>query len=188
MNTVIVTTLARPPPARLSTWSICENTCFTCASKLLAMSAPWLSRVAVWPATQTMRPPSVTTPGENARESWNGVFSMYSAAAAAKGRLSIAASRVFRSMVFSMESLLLQQSFEALVRVEPDGRHHGVQGAGSERIKERQGNRREIDHQRNVALEVAAQGLRQHRIAAVRAQQHPREDGVRHGGADQHYA
>src|SRR2546430_16984413 len=50
------------------------------------MSAPWLSRVAVWPATQTMRPPSVTTPGENARESWNGVFSMYSAAAAAKGK------------------------------------------------------------------------------------------------------
>src|SRR5258705_9023249 len=81
MNTVMLTTLARPPPARFSTVSICENTCFTCASKLLAMSLPSLSRVAVCPATQTILPPSVMTPGENARESWNGVFSMYSAAA-----------------------------------------------------------------------------------------------------------
>src|SRR5438105_7844538 len=188
MNTVMLTTLARLPPARFRIWSTCENTCFTCASKLLAMSAPWLSRVAVWPATQTMRPPSVTTPGENARDSWNGVFSMYSAAVAAKGGQRIAASRTFRSMVISMEGLLLQQSFEPAVRVEPDGRHHGVQSAGGQRRKERQGNRHEIDHQRNVALEVTAQGLRQQRIAAVRAQQHPREDGVRHGGADQHYA
>src|SRR5436309_2731296 len=31
--------------------------------------APRLSRVAVWPATQTILPPSVTTPGENARDS-----------------------------------------------------------------------------------------------------------------------
>src|SRR3982074_430157 len=85
MNTVIETTLARLPPARLSTASTCENTCFTCASKLLAMSAPALSGVAVCPATQTILPPSVTTPGEKARESWNGVFSMYSAAAAASG-------------------------------------------------------------------------------------------------------
>jgi len=69
MNTVMLTTLARLPPARLSTASICENTCFTCASKLFAMSAPALSRVAVWPATQTILPPSVTTPGENARDS-----------------------------------------------------------------------------------------------------------------------
>ena len=29
----------------------------------------WLSRVAVWPATQTILPPSLTTPGENARDS-----------------------------------------------------------------------------------------------------------------------
>jgi len=34
------------------------------------MSAPALSRVAVWPATQTILPPSVITPGEKARESW----------------------------------------------------------------------------------------------------------------------
>src|SRR5882672_10596208 len=81
MKTVMLTTLARLPPARLSTWSICENTCFACASKLLAMSLPSFSRVAVWPATQTILPPSVITPGENARDSWNGVFSMYSAAA-----------------------------------------------------------------------------------------------------------
>jgi len=35
-------------------WSICANTCFTCASKLLAMSRLSLSRVAVCPATQTI--------------------------------------------------------------------------------------------------------------------------------------
>src|SRR5712664_1524890 len=85
MNTVIVTTFARLPPARFMIWSICENTCFTCASKLFAMSPPWLSRVAVWPATHTVLPPSVITPGENARDSWNGVFSRYSAAVAATG-------------------------------------------------------------------------------------------------------
>src|SRR5215467_1128844 len=85
MNTVMLTTLARLPPARFSTWSICENTCFTCASKLLAMSLPSLSRVGVFPATQTILPPSVITPGENARDSWNGVFSMYSAARAEAG-------------------------------------------------------------------------------------------------------
>src|SRR5713101_2051009 len=85
MKTVTVTMLARLPPARFMIWSICENTCFTCASKLLAMSLPSLSRVAVCPATQTILPPSVMTPGENARESWNGVFSMYSAAVAATG-------------------------------------------------------------------------------------------------------
>src|SRR5438270_67226 len=51
--------LARLPPARFMIWSICENTCFTCASKLLAMSLPSLSRVAVCPATQTIFPPSV---------------------------------------------------------------------------------------------------------------------------------
>src|SRR5919108_376248 len=88
MNTVMATMLARLPPARFITWSICENTCFTCASKLLAMSAPALSRVAVWPATQTILPPSVTTPGEKARDSWNGVFSRYSAAPAASGSAS----------------------------------------------------------------------------------------------------
>src|SRR5438034_7502995 len=85
MNTVTCTILARLPPARFMIWSICENTCFTCASKLLAMSRPSLSRVAVWPASHTIFPPSVTTPGENARDSWNGVFSMYSAAVAAIG-------------------------------------------------------------------------------------------------------
>src|SRR5438477_1332217 len=94
MNTVIETTLARLPPARLSTASTCENTCFTCASKLLAMSAPALSRVAVCPATQTILPPSVITPGEKARDSWNGVFSMYSAAVAAMGNASSNASMV----------------------------------------------------------------------------------------------
>src|SRR6266571_668637 len=106
MKTVIVTMFARLPPARFMIWSICENTCFTCASKLLAMSLPSLSRVAVWPATQTILPPSVTTPGENARDNWNGVFSMYSAAVAAIGSEAIAASRIWgnvgmRSIAFS---------------------------------------------------------------------------------------
>src|SRR3954464_3723229 len=103
MNTVMETTLARLPPARLSTWSTCEKVCFTCASKLLAMSLPALSRVAVWPATQTVLPPSVITPGENARESWNGVFSMYSAAPAERGTTMAAASRSRRFMVFSVD-------------------------------------------------------------------------------------
>src|SRR5216683_6254551 len=98
MKTVICTTLARLPPARFRTWSICENTCFTCASKLLAMSLPSLSRVAVCPATQTILPPSVMTPGENARESWNGVLSMYSAAVAAIGGETAAASASLVSM------------------------------------------------------------------------------------------
>src|SRR5438132_4958731 len=96
MKTVMLTMLARLPPARFITWSTWENTCFTWASKLLAMSLPALSRVAVWPATQTILPPSVTTPGEKARESWNGVFSRYSAAPAAMGTANrVAASRFF---------------------------------------------------------------------------------------------
>jgi hypothetical protein len=103
MNTVIWTTFARLPPARFSTWSICENTCLTWASKLLAMSLPSLSRVAVWPATQTILPPSVITPGENARESWNGVFSMYSAAHAAIGDRRAASRSCLRMfIVFSL--------------------------------------------------------------------------------------
>src|SRR6266513_5669777 len=61
------------------------------------MSRPSLSRVAVCPATQTIFPPSVMTPGENARDSWNGVFSMYSAAVAAVGS-EIAASQSIESM------------------------------------------------------------------------------------------
>src|SRR5271166_2787706 len=46
------------------------------------MSLSSLSRVAVWPATQTILPPSVITPGEKARLIWNGVFSIYSAQSA----------------------------------------------------------------------------------------------------------
>src|SRR5437868_7381231 len=88
MKTVMLATLARLPPARLRMVSICEKTCFTCASKLFAMSLPALSRVAVWPATHTVLPPSVITPGEKARDSWKGVFSMYSAACAATGNAS----------------------------------------------------------------------------------------------------
>src|SRR6266516_3305035 len=100
MNTVTCTMLARLPPARFMIWSICENTCFTCASKLLAMSRPSLSRVAVCPASQTIFPPSVTTPGENARDSWNGVFSRYSAAVAASGSETAAARKTFVNMRF----------------------------------------------------------------------------------------
>src|SRR5216683_641644 len=64
------------------------------------MSRPSLSRVAVCPATQTIFPPSVTTPGENARDSWNGVFSMYSAALAAIGSKTAAARKTFVDMRF----------------------------------------------------------------------------------------
>src|SRR3954462_11725517 len=103
MKTVMLTMLARLPPARFITWSICETTCFTWASKLLAISLPALSRVAVWPATQTILPPSVTTPGEKARDSWNGVFSRYSAAPAASG----SASRRAAVMLFVIGGLLI---------------------------------------------------------------------------------
>jgi len=40
------------------------------------------------------------TPGENARDSWNGVFSMYSAADAARGSATAAANRAFRIVGF----------------------------------------------------------------------------------------
>jgi len=39
------------------------------------MSLPSVSVVAVCPAIHTMRPPSVTTAGENARLFWKSVFS-----------------------------------------------------------------------------------------------------------------
>src|ERR1043166_5123286 len=136
MNTVMETTLARLPPARLRIWSICEKTWRTCASKLLEMSAPWLSRVAVWPATQTVRPPSVITPGENARESWNGVFSMYSAAVAASGRASRSAARNLRITGISFGLVLSgDQLLEALIGTEPDRRDRGIEAAGGERIE-----------------------------------------------------
>src|SRR5882672_2692480 len=129
MNTVMVTTLARLPPARLSTWSICENTCFTCASKLLAMSLPSLSRVAVCPATQTVLPPSVMTPGENARDSWNGVFSMYSAAVATVGSETAKSRRVLKlgAIVFSLG--LVERSEQTLAQ--PALQHKRVQCAPS---------------------------------------------------------
>src|SRR5215813_10096620 len=145
MNTVMVTTLARLPPARFMIWSICENTWRTCASKLLEMSAPWLSRVAVWPATQTVRPPSVITPGEKARESWNGVFSMYSAAWTASGRASRAASRLRVTGVSFGLVLSGEQPFEALIGTEPDRRHHGIEAARGERADEGERDRRDID-------------------------------------------
>src|SRR5258705_1398719 len=67
MNTVIVTRLASEPPARRNVWSISANTRYVCASKSPEMSLPSPSTVAVCPASQTMRPPSVTTAGEYAR-------------------------------------------------------------------------------------------------------------------------
>ena len=64
MNTVMVTMLASEPPQRCSVLSIRPKIVLTCASKLPAMSLPASSRVAVWPASQTVRPPSVMTAGE----------------------------------------------------------------------------------------------------------------------------
>src|SRR5437588_2239135 len=120
MNTVVLTTLARLPPARFSTWSICENTCFACASKLFAMSLPALSRVAVCPATHTILPPSVTTPGEKARESWNGVFSRYSAAPAATGSASSMAAITFGMGGSYLSNVGMQRDAVSLA-VEHDG-------------------------------------------------------------------
>src|SRR6476659_4690468 len=187
MNTVMVTTLARLPPARFRIWSICENTWRTCASKLLEMSAPWLSRVAVCPATQTVRPPSVMTPGEKARESWNGVFSMYSAAGAASDRATSSAASRLRITAFSSGRMLSgDQLLEALIGTEPDRRHHRIEAEGGERVEEGEGNRCRIDRERDPALEVAAERPGKCRVAAVQAQQHAGEDGVRDRGADEH--
>src|SRR3954469_3838416 len=190
MNTVIETTLARLPPARLSTVSICENTCFACASKLLAMSLPALSRVAVWPATHTILPPSVITPGEKARESWNGVFSMYSAAGAASGRrTSSAAVTKLRITGLSLGLVLSgDQLLEALIRTEPDRRDHRIEDEGGERVEEGEQNRHGIDRERNPPLEVVPEPLGERRVAAVQPQQHAREDGVPHARTDQHHS
>src|SRR3954471_4029842 len=188
MNTVMLTTLARLPPARFRIWSIWENTWRTCDSKLLEMSPPWLSRVAVWPATQTVRPPSVITPGEKARESWNGVFSMYSAAGAASGRrTSSAAVTKLRITGLSLGLVLSgDQLLEALIRTEPDRRHQRIEAEGGERVEERERNRHGIDRERNPPLEVVPERLGERRVPAVQPQQHAREDGVRERGADEH--
>src|SRR5262245_50222736 len=168
MNTVMVTTLARLPPARFMTWSTCENTWCTWASKLFEMSAPWLSRVAVCPATHTMRPPSVMTPGENARDSWKGVFSMYSALEAASGRASKAAESRARITGFSLRRSMLcgDQSFEALIGGEPDRRHHGIEPTRGERVEEGERDGYDVDRERDPALEVAAERLRERRVVA----------------------
>src|SRR5690349_6254905 len=169
MKTVMLTTLARLPPARFNTWSICENTCLTCASKLLAMSLPALSRVAVCPATQTILPPSVTTPGENARESWNGVFSMYSAAASG---IEMRASRSPAGMRFMVFSLELTVSVRSLLfvpfrhvgevdfvpdvlrsRGRVDGLLHPAEGVGELDAQLGQLDRIGLDHRRVVGPE-----------------------------------
>src|SRR5215468_3422951 len=50
----------------------------TCGSNCPEISLPASSRVAVWPASQTVRPPCVMTAGEYARAAWNSVLSRYS--------------------------------------------------------------------------------------------------------------
>src|SRR5215472_7821485 len=67
MKTVMVTRLARLPPTRHMVWSIRAKTRWVWASKLPEMSLPSVSVVAIWPASQTMRPPSVMTAGEYER-------------------------------------------------------------------------------------------------------------------------
>src|SRR6185436_6627067 len=187
MSTVMLTTLATLPPARFRIWSICEKTWRTCASKFLEMSAPWLSRVAVCPATQTVRPPSVMTPGESARESWNGVFSMYSAALAASGKATSSAASGLRITGVSFGLVLSgDQLLEALIGTEPDRRHDGIEAARGERIEEGEGDRDEVDRERQPALEVAPERLGEDRIVTMQAQQHAGEDGVGDRGPDQH--
>ena len=73
MNTVIVTRLASDAPARSSVRFISANTVRTCSSNWPLMSRPSRSVVAVWPASHTVRPPSVTTAGEKARLFWCSV-------------------------------------------------------------------------------------------------------------------
>src|SRR5262249_49871424 len=87
MKTVMVTTLASVPPTRRSVWSISANTRCVWASKLPEMSLPSASTVAVWPASQTTRPPSVRTAGEYARFFCASVPSRYFAMAAPFSRI-----------------------------------------------------------------------------------------------------
>src|SRR5262249_46456339 len=87
MKTVMVTRLASVPPTRRSVWSISANTRCVWASKLPEMSLPSPSTVAVWPASQTTRPPSVTTAGEYARFFCASVLSRYFAMAAPFSRI-----------------------------------------------------------------------------------------------------
>src|SRR5438034_9632173 len=82
MKTVMVTRFASVPPTRRSVWSISANTRCVWASKLPAMSLPSPSTVAVWPASQTTRPPSVMTAGEYARVFCASVPSRYFAMSA----------------------------------------------------------------------------------------------------------
>src|SRR4029453_11617123 len=82
MKTVMVTRLASVPPTRRSVWSISANTRCVWASKLPEMSLPSPSTVAVWPASQTTRPPSVMTAGEYARFFCASVPSRYFAMSA----------------------------------------------------------------------------------------------------------
>ena len=86
MNTVIVTRLDSEAPARLSVASISSKQRLVCAAKSLEMSLPAASWVAVWPASQMVRPPSEITAGENARLFWNSVPSRYSIFAAICGK------------------------------------------------------------------------------------------------------
>src|SRR4029450_5404168 len=116
-----------------------------------------------------MRPPSVINPGENARESWKGVFSMYSALEAASGRASVAAASKVRITGFSLNESVLggDEPLEALVGTEPDRRHHGIQRARGERIEEGERDGHDIDRERDPALEVAPQRLGERRVAAM---------------------
>src|SRR6266851_7663039 len=79
MNTVMVTRLATLPPARLSVRSIWRKISRAWPSKFPTRLPPWPSWRAVWPASQTIRPPSVMTAGEKARDFCRSLPSRYSA-------------------------------------------------------------------------------------------------------------
>src|ERR1051325_5877709 len=67
MKTVVVTRLASEPPARSSVRLISARMVRACSSNLPEMSLPSRSVVVVWPASQTVLPPSVMTAGEKPR-------------------------------------------------------------------------------------------------------------------------
>ena len=62
----------------------------------------------------------------------------------------------------------LRSALEAAIRNEPDHRDREIQRQRDPRVHERQSHRQDIEHERDVALDVAADARRELRIAAVR--------------------
>src|SRR5579862_1604321 len=93
------------------------------------------------------------------------------------------ASRRWRRLPWSSSS-----SLEAPVGNEPHHRHGDVEHAGHPRLHEREADRDRIDHDRDPALEIASQPLRDLRVAAMELAQAVRQQVVRDARRKEHHA